>query len=156
MGTATCGSLSETCTIFSRRLRISAAYSIRVPCWGRKITGSLAQVQPLLATALAKHAGDADLQAVGVAAQGIAAAADLLAGRYTLVTTNVPYLGRGKQADVVKKHLEDHYQEGKADLATAFVLTMPGVVPTRWQHRVGHAAELVVPDQLQETPRRHC
>jgi hypothetical protein len=86
------------------------------------ITGSLAQVQPLLATALSKHAEDADLQAVGVAAQGIATAANLLARHYTLVTTNVPYLGRGKQADVVKKHLEDYYPDGKADLATAFVL----------------------------------
>ncbi|HZU34954.1 MAG TPA: DNA methyltransferase, partial [Gemmataceae bacterium] len=86
------------------------------------ITGTLADVQPLLAKALAKQQGDADLAALGVAAQGIAKAAELLSGRYTFVTTNVPYLGRSKQADVVKSYLEDHYTLGKADLATAFVL----------------------------------
>jgi hypothetical protein len=86
------------------------------------ITGSLAEVQPLLAKALARQPGDADLAALGVAAQGIAKAAELLSGRYTLVTTNVPYLGRGKQDEVVKEHLANHYTIAKADLATAFVL----------------------------------
>jgi len=59
---------------------------------------------------------------LGVTAQGVAMAAELLAGRYTLVATNVPYLGRGKQDEVLKEHLEAHYPMGKADLATAFVL----------------------------------
>ncbi len=85
-------------------------------------TGTLADVQPLLVKALAKHAESADLAAVGVAAQGIARAAELLSDRYTLVMTNVPYLGRGKHDDVMKEYVEEHYKEGKADLATAFVL----------------------------------
>ena len=34
----------------------------------------------------------------------------------------MPYLGRGKQSDTLKAHLEKHYPEGKADLATAFTL----------------------------------
>ena len=38
-----------------------------------------------------------------VAAQGMARAAELLAGRYHLVITNVPYLARGKQSDVLKQ-----------------------------------------------------
>ena len=80
------------------------------------------ELQPMLMTALAKYAGDADLCAVGVAAQGIATGATLLAQRYTLVATNVPYLGRGKQSDVVKNYLDENYAEGKADLGTAFVL----------------------------------
>jgi hypothetical protein len=115
---------------------------------GDMFTAGYAELQPLLATALAKHAGDADLQAVGVAAQGIATAADLLARRYSLVTTNVPYLARGRQADVMKDYLEDHYEEGKADLATAFVLRclklcQPGgstalVTPQNWLFLVGY------------------
>ena len=41
---------------------------------------------------------DPDRAALGVAAQGIAMAASLYGPRsYTLVATNVPYLGRGKQ-----------------------------------------------------------
>jgi hypothetical protein len=59
---------------------------------------------------------------MGVAAQGLAKAAELLADRYTLVVTNVPYLGRGKQDDILREHLETQYPMGKADLATAFVL----------------------------------
>lgn len=59
---------------------------------------------------------------LGIAAQGLARAAMLLADRYTLVITNVPYLGRGKQDNILKEHLETQYPLGKADLATAFVL----------------------------------
>lgn len=59
---------------------------------------------------------------LGVTAKGLATATELLAGRYALVVTNVPYLGRGKQDDVLKEFLEEQYPLGKADLATAFVL----------------------------------
>jgi hypothetical protein len=59
---------------------------------------------------------------LGVVAEGLAKAAELLAERYTLVVTNVPYLGRGKQDVILKEHIEKYYPLGKADLATAFVL----------------------------------
>ncbi len=59
---------------------------------------------------------------MGITAQGLAKAAELLADRYTLVVTNVPYLGRGKQDDILRAHLEIQYPQGKADLATAFIL----------------------------------
>jgi hypothetical protein len=108
-----------------------------------------ADLQPLLAKALVKKAGDADLSAVGVAARGITRAAEILVARYTLVITNVPYLGKSKQDDVVKKHLEDHYAAGKADLATAFVLRCldfcrPGgstalVTPQNWLFLASYA-----------------
>lgn len=57
-----------------------------------------------------------------IAAAGMVKAAELLAGEFTLVITNVPYLGRGKQDDLLKAHLEKHFDEGKGDLATAFAL----------------------------------
>ena len=41
--------------------------------------------------------------------------------QYTLVTTNVPYLARGKQGDVLKDFIALRHEEAKADLATAFV-----------------------------------
>jgi hypothetical protein len=81
-----------------------------------------ADLHPRLARRLAKFIGDAEQSAMTVAAQGIAKAAELLANRYTLVITNVPYLGRGKQAKVLKKYIESHFAIAKADLATAFVL----------------------------------
>jgi hypothetical protein len=83
----------------------------------------MANLHRALTAALAGEAKSVtERSEVGIAAQGIAKAAELLAGRYTLVTTNVPYLGRGKQDEVLKGHLETHYPLGKADLATAFVL----------------------------------
>ena len=56
-----------------------------------------------------------------VAAQGMARAAELLAERYTLVVTNVPYLARGRQSDVLKAFAARRHPEAKADLATLFV-----------------------------------
>src|ERR1051325_4461612 len=63
------------------------------------IAGSFEELQPLLQQVLHREEvrQDAELVEAGVAAQGIAQAADLLAGRYHLVVTNVPYLGRGRQ-----------------------------------------------------------
>lgn len=57
----------------------------------------------------------------GIVAQGLAKAAELLAGRYTWVITNVPYLARGKQSDALKDFCEEYYPEGKNDLATVFL-----------------------------------
>lgn len=57
----------------------------------------------------------------GIVAQGLAKAAELLAGQYTWVMTNVPYLARGKQNDTLKDYCEANYPEGKNDLATVFL-----------------------------------
>jgi hypothetical protein len=51
----------------------------------------------------------------------LAKAAELLAGQYTWVITNVPYLARGKQSDTLKEFCEEYYPEGKNDLATVFL-----------------------------------
>jgi len=82
------------------------------------------ELQPLLEQALAREEVKRDAQATeaGIAAQGIARAAAILAAGYTVVITNVPYLGRGKQAGALKVYLENNYDDGKADLSTAFLL----------------------------------
>lgn len=79
-------------------------------------------IQPYLTAILKAEKADDETRERAIAAAGMVKAADLLAGDYTLVITNVPYLGRGKQDDLLKTHLEKHYDEGKADLATAFVV----------------------------------
>ena len=71
--------------------------------------------------------GDAEASAynnrleAGIVAQGLAKAAELLAGQYTLVITNVPYLARGKQNDTLRDFCEEYYPESKNDLATVFL-----------------------------------
>ena len=81
-----------------------------------------AEVGPVLERALAKEeASDAEAAVFGVAAQGVARAAQLLTQKYHLVVTNVPYLLRRKQGLVLQDFLSERYQDSKTDLATAFV-----------------------------------
>ena len=97
--------------------------------------------------ALAKEHTDEERE-VGVAAQGLAKAATLLAGRYNLVITNVPYLARGKQSETLREYCEKHHNEAKNDLATVFLercleLCVKGgtssiVLPQNWLFLTGY------------------
>ncbi|MFO1477603.1 MAG: SAM-dependent DNA methyltransferase [Verrucomicrobiota bacterium] len=78
------------------------------------------ELQPLLAKALERETGD-EAHELAVTAQGAAKAAEILASQFTLVVTNVPYLGSGKQDDILKDYCERAYPEAKTDLATCFV-----------------------------------
>jgi len=75
----------------------------------------------LIFTQLLSKADSAEISEMAVAAQGIAKAAEILAGRFALIATNVPYLGRGKQDDVLKDYCESKHAEAKGDLATCFI-----------------------------------
>jgi hypothetical protein len=78
------------------------------------------KLEPLLGAILAASETD-DLAEMAVAAQGMAKAAELLGRHFVLVATNVPYLGRGKQDDVLKDYCGTQYPEAKTDLATCFI-----------------------------------
>ncbi|MCF6289519.1 MAG: BREX-1 system adenine-specific DNA-methyltransferase PglX [Desulfobacterales bacterium] len=78
------------------------------------------ELSKTLEEALVREQGE-DAHEAGVAAQGLARAARILAGRYHWVITNVPYLTRGKQDDVLKNFCERNYKEAKNDIATVFL-----------------------------------
>ena len=78
-------------------------------------------VRALFAAVVAQDRADVEQTERAVAAQGMARAADLLAGRYHLVITNVPYLARGKQDQRLRDFCERHYGAAKNDLATVFL-----------------------------------
>lgn len=78
------------------------------------------ELEPLLNPLLAKHDGD-EIEEMAVAAQGLAKAAEILNNRFSIVITNVPYLGSGRQDDVLKDYCSSNYIKGKADLATCFI-----------------------------------
>jgi len=96
-----------------------------VPLQQRLFSADYAEVEPLLKRALSKRrAGSADDPAAavfGAAAEGIARAATLLSGTYTLIATNVPYLLWRKQGDVLQAYCRARHQDAKSDLATVFV-----------------------------------
>ena len=78
-------------------------------------------VRVLLGALLEQERGSEEQTERAVVAQGMALAAELLAGSYHLVITNVPYLARGKQGDVLKQFAQDRDPAAKGDLATLFV-----------------------------------
>ena len=81
-------------------------------------------IEPLLSDALKQGSNEPEQVERVVAAQGMARAAELLSGQYTLAITNVPYLGRGQQSELAKRFADENYKESKADLATMFVERM--------------------------------
>jgi hypothetical protein len=82
-------------------------------------TATFEELEPLLKEALSEGE-DAETTERGVVAYGIARAAEMLSKKYTLIPTNVPYLGRGGQDTILKDFLADRYPEAKSDLATGF------------------------------------
>ncbi|MEX1049640.1 MAG: N-6 DNA methylase, partial [Akkermansiaceae bacterium] len=88
---------------------------------GDLLVAAFHELQPLLEQALAQETQDDSAHEMAVTAQGIAKAAEILAGEFTLVATNVPYLGRGKQSELLQDYCERVHPEAKADLATCFV-----------------------------------
>jgi len=93
---------------------------------GDLIEAEFHELAPLLTAALApsenqKAKFENDAVELAVIAHGLTKAADLLAGQFTLVITNVPYLGRGKQDETLFDYCERVHPESKADLATCFI-----------------------------------
>jgi hypothetical protein len=78
------------------------------------------KLEPLLASILAA-ADTEDVREMAVAAQGMAKAAELLGQKFTLIATNVPYLGRPRQGQVLLDYCETQFPISKADLATCFI-----------------------------------
>jgi hypothetical protein len=101
---------------------------------GDLLVAAFHELQPLLEKALAQETKDDTAHEMAVTARGLAKAAEILAGQFTLVATNVPYLGRPKQDDVLMDYCERVYPEAKSDLATCFF---------------GHSAELDVSRLIQ-------
>ncbi|MBV5326986.1 MAG: N-6 DNA methylase, partial [Chlorobium sp.] len=77
-------------------------------------------VGPLLGQALQQEQSN-EQQEAAVVAQGLTKAATLLAGQYSWVITNVPYLARRKQDERLCDFCEKHYPAAKNDLATVFL-----------------------------------
>lgn len=86
-------------------------------------TAGFKELQPYLTQALANEV-DKDQIERGVMAAGIAKAGEILAKKYTLQITNVPYLSRGKQDTILQDYCKKNYSEAKGELATVFLEKM--------------------------------
>jgi hypothetical protein len=79
------------------------------------------EVAPLLQNARWTEASDPATTVLGADASGIARAADLLSRQYTLVITNVPYLGLQTADPILVDYCENEYPDAAYDLATVFM-----------------------------------
>ena len=99
-------------------------------------------VGPLLDAVLKASIASDDAHEQVIAAAGMAKAATLLAGRYTLVITNVPYLGAKRQDAQLRTFGELQHPRSKADLSTMMAErlfdlldvggTVSSVLPQNW------------------------
>jgi len=78
------------------------------------------ELEHSLIQALSKEKGD-EFYEMGVVAHGLARAARLLSGSYHWIITNVPYLGRVKQVEVLRKYCDKHHPAARNDLSTIFL-----------------------------------
>jgi hypothetical protein len=121
---------------------IDPAYT---PPRDRMFAPDFSVIVPLLERALGNERAvfnDPTASAFGMAAKGVARAAELLGRRYTMVATNVPFLARGKQSEALKQFIDEHHSESKSDLATVFLQrclaftenggTVAAVTPQNW------------------------
>ena len=78
---------------------------------------------PVLERALQseQRADDPAAAVLGETTKGVLNAARLLGRQYSLVATNVPYLARSKQGDILCEFCQEHASEAKNDLATVFL-----------------------------------
>lgn len=88
---------------------------------GDLVVAAFHELQPLLEKAFEQEAQDDTAHEMAVTARGLARAAEILASQFTLVATNVPYLGQRKQDEKLKDYCGRVHAEAKADLATCFV-----------------------------------
>ncbi len=120
------------------------------------LTGSLFSanfrtLEPLLTTLFDEP--DDDTRERAVAAAGLARAAGILVGPsqgYTLVVTNVPYLGRKGQSKSLTDWIDKHHKDAKSDLATVFLSRM-----LRWIRETGTIAAVTPQNWLFLTAYRH-
>jgi hypothetical protein len=88
------------------------------------LSAGFRELRPLLERAMSKESPLELLHETAVTASGLLEAAELLATRFTLVITNVPYLGRGDQPAPLKDYSKRYYPDSRADLATTFLENM--------------------------------
>lgn len=112
-------------------------------------------LETLLAQVLAQSGTGYEARETAVTAQGVAKAAELLASKYTLVATNVPYLGLRRQDAVLREYLSKNFEAEKEDVAVAFIKRFGGwcngttsavVSPQNWfyQYRYRHFREFIL------------
>ena len=89
---------------------------------GDLIEAHFDELKPLLDRALMGERPDVTTHELAVTAQGVAKAAEILAAKFALVATNVPFKETKQLDGTLGKHIEAYFNEGRVNLATAFLM----------------------------------
>lgn len=89
---------------------------------GDLLVAAFHELQPLLERALAQETEDDTAHEMAVTARGLAKAAEILAGQFTLIATNVPFKETKQLVVPLQEHIETHFKDGRINLATAFLM----------------------------------
>lgn len=94
-----------------------------LPLVDRMFVADYDQIAPVFEKALASDdlIKDSKRYLPGYSTAGLIKAVKLLSARYTLVITNVPYLGFKKQASVLRNFSDEYFPDSRVDLATIFL-----------------------------------
>ena len=82
---------------------------------------TLRELEPLMAQAIQREKTD-EAHELAVAAHGVARAVEILASQFTLVATNVPFKETKQLVIPLREHIEANFNEGRINLATAFLV----------------------------------
>lgn len=117
------------------------------------------KLEPLLAAILADADTD-DAREIAVAAQGMAKAAELMGRRFTLVVTNVPFLGNRRQSQQLLDFSEKFFERSKIDLSAMMLdrifssmlsVTVATISPQAWLQQMRYRKfleEVVFPRKI--------
>lgn len=83
---------------------------------GDLLAAAFDELKPLVEKALAQEVKDDAVHEMAVTARGLAKAAEILADQFTLVATNVPFLGYREMSDDLVEHVSTHFPDEKGDL----------------------------------------
>ncbi|MFS2174893.1 SAM-dependent methyltransferase [Rhizobium pisi] len=125
----------------------------------------IARLEQLIEPIIEKARKAEPEQAEGaISARGMADATFILSNRYTLISTNVPFLQRGKQTETLVAHLTSRFFHARGDLATAMIWRMLSlaqhggifatVSPQNWLFQSSYAA--FRSEVLQQSAIRMC
>jgi len=79
------------------------------------------EISQILEQALSLEQTSEDDRELAIQAKGVATAARLLSQKFTLVATNVPYLGRSRQSEPLRNFCDETFGDAASDLASCFV-----------------------------------
>lgn len=100
------------------------------------------EIGPLLERAFRSERSDPVVDVLSSDAVALGRAADYMSRSYTLIVTNVPYLGRIRQRQVLRSYIDRFYLQGSPDLAAACALRSKELASC------GGTVALVVPETL--------